>query len=65
MDKMRTRPILPLKMWVTIDKMLLVKFDCDFGGHMDGNATCKQTFSAGTHTLKRCNHLYDHITKVT
>ena len=64
-NKMRPRPILPVKVSDTIDKMLHVKFDCDFDGHVDGDATCKQTFSTGTHTLKRCNHLHDHITNVT
>ena len=41
MDKMRPRPILPVKMSVTIDKMLHVKFDCDFDGHVDGHDTYK------------------------
>ena len=41
MDRMGVRPILPVKVSITIDIML--NFDDDFDGHGDGDVTCKQT----------------------
>ena len=57
-DRMGSRPILPIKVSITIGTMLNV--DSDFDGHGDGDATCKQTLIWHTEIslTKRCSMFF-------